>query len=43
MATFYNQATLSYKGRSVSSNIATGELVSLLSATKTAVTDTYVL
>ena len=41
MATFYNQATLSYKGRSVSSNIATGELVSLLSATKTAVTDTY--
>ncbi|MBR5947245.1 MAG: hypothetical protein IKZ82_01190 [Clostridia bacterium] len=41
MATFYNQATLSYKGISVSSNIATGELVSALSASKTAVTDTY--
>lgn len=41
MATFYNQATLSYKGKSVSSNIATGELVSTLSCSKTAVTSTY--
>lgn len=41
MATFYNQATLSYKGRSVSSNIAAGEIVSVLSATKNAVTDVY--
>ena len=41
MATFYNQATLSYKGKSVSSNIATGELISTLSCSKTAVTSTY--
>ena len=41
MATFYNQATLSYKGRSVSSNIASGEIVSVLTASKTAVTSTY--
>lgn len=41
MATFYNQATLSYKGRSITSNIATGELVSTLSLAKTAVTGAY--
>ena len=41
MATFYNQATLSYKGKSISSNIAAGEILSVLSASKTAVTDTY--
>lgn len=41
MATFYNQATLNYKGKSVSSNVASGEIVSVLSASKTAVTSTY--
>ena len=41
MATFTNQATLSYNGRSTNSNIATGELIDLLTATKTAVADSY--
>ena len=41
MATFTNQATLSYKGMSVSSNVATGELISTLTATKTALTSSY--
>ena len=41
MATFYNQATLSYNGNTTTSNITTGEIVEILNATKTAVTDTY--
>ncbi len=41
MATFYNQATLTYNGRTVSSNVTSGELMSVLSATKTAVTGEY--
>lgn len=41
MATFTNQATLRYNGNVVNSNITTGELVEVLSATKTAVIDTY--
>lgn len=41
MATFTNQATLSYSGGTVNSNIATGEILEVLSATKTAVVDTY--
>ena len=41
MATFTNQATLSYNGGVTNSNIVTGELVEVLSAVKTAVTDTY--
>ena len=41
MATFYNQATLSYNGISTTSNITTGEIVEVLSATKTAVLDNY--
>ncbi len=41
MATFFNQATLSYNGNTTNSNIVTGELVETLSATKTAVSDTY--
>lgn len=41
MATFFNQATLSYAGGVTSSNIVTGELVEVLSATKTAVGTTY--
>lgn len=41
MALFYNQATLSYNNNVVSSNIVSGELVEVLSATKTALVDTY--
>ena len=41
MATFTNQATLRYNGNIVNSNITTGELLEVLSATKTAVIDTY--
>lgn len=41
MATFFNQATLSYSGGTVNSNVTTGEIVEVLSATKTAVIDTY--
>lgn len=41
MATFFNQATLTYNGTSVNSNIVTGELVEVLSATKTALTGDY--
>lgn len=41
MATFTNQATLSYSGGSTNSNIITGEIIEVLTATKTAVTDTY--
>ncbi len=41
MATFTNQATLTYAGGTAISNIATGELLETLSATKTAVTQTY--
>ena len=41
MATFFNQATLTYNGNTVSSNITTGELVNALTVTKTAVIDTY--
>lgn len=41
MATFTNQATLIYNGQSTSSNVTTGELLTGLSITKTAITDTY--
>ena len=41
MAIFTNQATLRYNGNVVNSNITTGELIEVLSATKTAVIDTY--
>ena len=41
MATFFNQATLTYKGNTINSNITTGELQRVLTATKTAVLDTY--
>ncbi len=41
MATFYNQATLSYSGGVVNSNITTGELLESLSASKTAVVEEY--
>mgnify|MGYP003317372293 CR=1 FL=1 len=36
MATFYNQATLTVGGTVTNSNIASGELVEVLSVTKTA-------
>lgn len=41
MATFTNQATLTYNGNIINSNITTGELVEVLSAIKTAVVETY--
>ena len=41
MATYTNQATLTYNGNIINSNITTGELVEVLSATKTAVVETY--
>lgn len=41
MPTFHNQATLSYNGKSVSSNVTTGEIVSTLTGTKTAVHAEY--
>lgn len=41
MAIFTNQATLSYNGTSVNSNIVTGNIVEVLAVTKTAVSDSY--
>ncbi len=41
MATFTNQATLSYNGNTVNSNIVTGNIVEVLTATKTAVSASY--
>lgn len=41
MPQFFNQATLSYNGTSTTSNITVGELLEVLSASKTAVSGTY--
>ena len=41
MATFSNQATLTYSGGVASSNIVKGEVLATVSVTKTAVGDTY--
>lgn len=41
MATFYNQATLSFNGRLTNSNITTGEILEATSVTKTAISSTY--
>ena len=41
MAIFSNQATLTYSGGTTNSNIVYGELLEVLSATKTAVEDSY--
>lgn len=41
MAAFTNQATLTYNGNSVNSNIVTGNVVEVLSATKTALSNSY--
>ena len=43
MATFTNQAFLSYNNVTTASNVATGEIVEVLSANKTAVVDNYTL
>ena len=41
MATFTNQATLSYNGNTVNSNTVTGNIVEVLAVTKTALNKTY--
>jgi len=41
MATFYNQATLSFRGRLTNSNITSGELRDTLAMTKTALSSSY--
>ncbi len=41
MATFTNQATLTYRGNVVNSNIVTGEIIETLSVTKTALMASY--
>ena len=41
MAIFSNQATLTYNGNSTNSNIAYGEILDVLTATKTAIEGTY--
>ena len=41
MPTFYNQATLTYNGNTINSNVTTGDLVDALTVTKTAIIDTY--
>lgn len=41
MATFYNQATLSYRNNTVNSNTVSGELVAVLSATKHSLESEY--
>ena len=41
MATFTNQARLTYTGGSAASNITVGELVQVLTAAKTAVVPAY--
>ncbi len=41
MATFTNQATLTYNNTTTNSNITTGELLEVLSAAKTALTGSY--
>lgn len=41
MAIFTNQATLSYSGGIVNSNVTQGEILEVLSATKTAIVDEY--
>lgn len=41
MATFFNQATLTYNDTTINSNIVTGEILEVITATKTALSDTY--
>ncbi len=42
MAVFSNQATLTYNGISVDSNVAFGEIIEVLAVTKTAIEDSFV-
>ena len=41
MATFTNQATLTYNGNTVNSNTVTGNITEVLTLTKTALVNTY--
>ena len=41
MAIFTNQATLSYNGTTTNSNVAFGEILDVLAATKTSVEENY--
>ena len=41
MATFYNQATLSFRGNLTGSNVVSGEIINAVEVTKTAVTQSY--
>ena len=41
MPTFSNQAQLSYNGITANSNIAYGQILEVLAASKTALSDTY--
>lgn len=41
MATFYNQATLSFRGNLTGSNVVSGEIINAIEMTKTAVTQSY--
>lgn len=41
MPTFFNQATLSYNGNTVNSNIVQGEIIQVLSAAKTSTAESY--
>ena len=41
MAVFYNQATISYNGNVTGSNIVTGEIIEVLSADKSSLSETY--
>ena len=41
MAIFYNQATLSYRGITTTSNTTVGEITEAITATKTALVETY--
>ena len=43
MAIFSNQATLTYNGNTTNSNIAYGEILDVVTATKTAIEGTYAL
>ena len=42
MATFYNQATLTYNGATRSSNLVSGELLETLVMTKSSTEETYI-
>lgn len=41
MPIFYNQATLTYNNKTANSNVVTGELLEVLTITKTALNSNY--